>query len=508
MPRSAQARLSADLAVVAALPDPAIVTGNRWDQGGVRILFANRAFCRLTGYRESELAGQNTRLLHGAKTDPTVLRLGRRSDPTGHRTSGEGWLCRKDGTPFFARWSFRSLRTGARGRLVGLYHDWSEVKHLREALLQSQKLDTVGLLAGGMAHDFNNLLSVINGYCEIMTPKIAGVPAAQKDLREIHRAGLKASDIARQILEFSRRQETEVKVINFNTLIREIAEIIRRVVGDGVQLELRLASDLGNALIDPTHFQQALLNLCFNARDAMPQGGKLTIRTYNHQVTAAPGRRGTEMREGSYAVMAVADNGHGIAPGALADIFEPFFTTKPRGTGLGLSSVRDIIRQNDGHIAVHSEPGEGTRFEIFLPETPEPEQTSVTKLGVLPATRGSEAVLIVEPDDVLRKMIAGILATDGYRVTESATLEEAVEAAGRSRLVPQLLLVHAKTGSGDLPRLLLAGNPALRVINTSALPLAECWPDCAPQAIVHLPKPFALSTLLTRARALLDAGMR
>ena len=508
MPRTSQKdkQPAPEQAVISALPDAAIITGSRWDKGGARIVFANQAFCQLTGYSPAELVGQNTRLLHGSKTDLTVLRLGRREGPSSHRGSGEGWLARKDGTPFFAEWNFRPLAASRRGELVAIYHDRSELKQLREALLQSQKLDTVGLLAGGVAHDFNNLLTVINGYCEILTPKLSGVPTAHRDLQEIHRAGLKASTIARQILEFSRRRETEVKVVNFNTLIREIAEIIRRVAGDEVALELRLASDLGNARIDPTHFQQVLLNLCFNAHDAMPAGGKLTIRTYNHQVAANADRRVAEMRNGLYAVLQVTDTGRGIDPGKLGHIFEPFYTTKPQGTGLGLATVMGIIRQHDGHIAVHSAPGEGTRFEIFMAETAEPEQTTLTRLGTLPTVRGTESVLVIEEDDVLRKMIAGILTSDGYRVTDAATVEEAARILVKHHLQPQLVLTHAHTKAAlALLRGLCASQNGFRLVCTSSEPPGLTLPELPPKAIAHRPKPFALSSLLVTVRTLLDS---
>jgi two-component system cell cycle sensor histidine kinase/response regulator CckA len=507
-PAKPPVRLPADLAAIAALPDAAVVTENRWEKGGAKILYANPAFCRLTGYGAAELVGGNTRLLHGPKTDHTLLRLGRRDGQSAHEGSGEGWLARKDGTPFFAHWNFSLLAGAGPDRLVAIYRDLSEFKRLREALLQSQKLDTVGLLASGVAHDFNNLLSVINGYCEIMSAKIAGVPAAQKDLQEIHRAGLKASAIARQILEFSRRQETEVKVINFNTLIREIAEILRRVAGDEITLELRLASDLGNARMDPTQFQQVLLNLCFNARDAMPHGGKLSIRTYNHEGAAAPDRAAGGGR-GSCAVLRVSDTGLGMTPAVRDSIFQPFFTTKPHGTGLGLATVLGIIRQHDGHMEVESEPGRGSTFEVFLPETPEPEQTALTKLGTLPAVRGTEALLIVEPDEVLRKMIAGILATDGYQVADVATPEQAAELVGASGLKPQLVIAHCSSRAGAaLVKKMQTANGRLRLICTSTEAPGRVLLDFPAKALVHLPKPFALSTLLRTVRTLLDAGGR
>lgn len=492
-------RPAAGAAVIAALPDPAVITADSWENGGATIEFANPEFCALTGYTLAELQGRNTRLLHGPRTDVAGLRQRR---PAGRATGGDGageaWLYRKDGTEFFARWKYRPLAGAAPGALVLVYHDCTELWRQREALLQSQKVGTVGLLAGGVAHDFNNLLSVINGYCEILGPKIEAVPAAAKDLKEIHRAGLKASAIARQILEFSRRQDADTGVVNFNTLIREITEIIRRVCGDEIEVELRLASDLGNARINAVHFQQVLLNLCFNARDAMPHGGRLTLRTYNQLVPADAKAGGAP--PGSCVVLQVADTGIGLEPAELARIFEPFYTTKPHGTGLGLPTSLGIVRQAQGNIIVHSTPRKGTTFDVFLPETAEPEDTSPTTLGVLPSTQGTEAVLVIERDDGLRKMITGILALDGYSATEAAT----VEGASQAGAAPQLVIID--TGSApavEFLRKLRRGNRALRVICTA--PVRPTLAGFSDRQAAHLPKPFALSSLLTKARAMLDA---
>jgi nitrogen-specific signal transduction histidine kinase/CheY-like chemotaxis protein len=369
------------------------------------------------------------------------------------------------------------------------------------ALLQAQKLGTVGLLAGGVAHDFNNLLSIINGYCEIMDAKVAHLPAAHKDLQEIHRAGLKAAAIARQILEFSRRQETEAGVVNFNTLIREIAEIIRRACGKAVAVELRLASDLGNARINPGFFQQVLLNLVFNARDAMPQGGRLTLRTYHHQVAVR--RRAGGPPPGNYAALQVIDTGVGFKPSLGEKLFEPFYTTKPNGTGLGLSTVRSLVREARGHIAAQSAPGKGATFTVLLPETVEAEDAGVTALGVLPVTQGTESVLVIEHDVGLRKMISGILTLDGYTVVEAATADEADQPGA----CPQLVIIDTGPGPGTafLQRLYKA-NPQLRIICTAAAqPELQSVPD---RHTAHLPKPFALSSLLTRVRSLFDTDVK
>ncbi len=494
-------------ATLDALSAPALITRDNWEKGGVEMLYANPAFCRLSGYELEELAGQNTRLLHGPKTELTPLLQARPAQ----QNSGEGWLCRKDGSSFFARWNFNPL-TGAetaRGQLVGLYQDQSEIKRLRDALLQSGKLDTVGRLASGVAHDFNILLSIINGYCEIMSRKLCGVPEAKKDLDEIHRAGVKASAIARQILEFTQRHETEIKVVNYNTLIREITEILRRVAGDEIAMELRLTSGLGNTRMDPTQFQQVLLNLCFNAREAMPRGGKLTIRTYNHKVAADADRRAAGMRDGLYAAMQVTDTGGGMSPAVVDQIFEPFFTTKTSGTGLGLATVLGIIREYGGYIAVQSTPGQGTTFEVFLRETAELEQASLVKLASLPATKGTETLLLIEQDAVLRKMIAGILATDGYTVTDVPTAEAASLAIAENNFTPQLMLAHCRNRSvAALIAQLHAKNADLRLINISGESIATPLPDFPVKAVVHLPKPFALSQLMVSVRTLLDAGAR
>jgi two-component system cell cycle sensor histidine kinase/response regulator CckA len=486
------------------LGDAAVITGDQWQGGGVDIAFANKKFAELTGYAAATLPGRNTRLLHGPRTDLLALN----ATPCGQFSAGEGWLYRQDGSEFYGAWSFSPLMVAGRasGRLLGLYRDNSEPRRLHSALLQSQKLGTVGLLAGGVAHDFNNLLTVINGYCEILGAKLAGTPAALKDLREVHRAGLKASALARQILEFSRRQESEITVVNFNTLIREIAEIIRRVAGEETTVELRLASGLGNARIDPTHFQRVLLNLCFNAHDAMPRGGRLTIRTSHHRVATPADRRVPAMADGPYVVLQVTDTGSGMDPATLKQIFEPRFTTKKNGTGLGLPTVLAIVRENRGHITARSTRGEGTTFEVYLPETSEPEQTSLTSLGTLPAVRGTESLLIVEADVVLRKMIAGILATDGYAVTDAPTAAAAAAKVAQG-LRPNLVLIQScSKDGGKLVKELHADNPALRLICTSTHALPVSLHTVPRSATIHLPKPFALSTLVRGVRQLLDAA--
>jgi len=486
----------AAVALLESLPEAALITRDKWEGAGVEILAANTRFATLCGYGVAELVGRNTRLLHGPKTEVLTPRAGRAA--TERLLAGEGWLYRHDGTAFFAGWNFSPL---GEGLLVAVFRDLSEVRRLQEAMFHSQKLDTVGQLTGGVAHDFNNLLSIINGYCEIMSAKLTAVPAAQKDLEEIHRAGQKAARLARQILEFTRRQETEARVVNPNTLIREIADILRRVVGEAVKVELRLASDLGNTRIDPTQFQQVLLNLCFNARDAMPQGGKLTVRTANHTQSAPS----ADLRAGDYVMLQVTDTGTGMDEATLARMWEPFFTTKPHGTGLGLPMAFAVVKSCEGRITVRSKPGVGTTFEVLLPETPEPEQVYSTMIPALPGARGSEVLWLVEEDEVLRKMVSGILAVDGYKVREFSTIAGAIAGVGKGS-APHLLLIDAGVADAvKLIHLLAAKCPRLRVLAVSVDSPASALRDFPPRSFAHLPKPFALSTLLRSVRGLLDA---
>jgi signal transduction histidine kinase/CheY-like chemotaxis protein len=485
--------LAAKVETLAELPEAVFLTRDRWQDGGVDIVWANPSCVKLTGFDLEHLIGRNTCLLHGVKSGRAPV----------HRSeAGEGWLQRRNGTAFYASWKFSPIRAAGRrsGYLLALYQDLSETHRLREALLHSQKLDTVGQLASGVAHDFNNLLSVINGYCEIMSGKLEPTHAAQKDLQEMHRAGLKAAGIARQILEFSRRQETEPRVVNANTLIREIADILRRIVGDAVQVQLRLAADLGNIRIDPTQFQQALLNLSFNARDAMPQGGRLTIRTSrttNEDAASTPPI--------SQVVVEITDTGVGIPAALRRRIFEPFFTTKPHGTGLGLPTVIDLVKRAGGQLKVRSKPGVGSTFEMVFWETAEAEQLfSPSTLTALPATIGTEVIWLVEADLVLRKMVSGILAADGYSMDEFAQPAETP-----ADTAPDLLMVDCRASlASELAKRILARNPKLRVLSLSADAPVAGFQDFPPNTVGHLPKPFALSTLLRAVRQLLDAPGR
>lgn len=474
-----------------------------------RIVFANENFCAMTGRHLTELAAQSPASLHVEKTDLARLARWRRTAKPGRWFSGEGYLLRKDGSALYAAWTFSAIRDrqGRGTHLVATYRDTTQKRRLQEALVHSQRLDAVGRLAGGVAHDFNNLLSVINGYCEMLAAHLSEMPQALREVNEIHRAGQRAATLTRQLLAFGRRQPMDARVINLNRVIHDNAEIMARLVGSAGKLELDLAKDLANVRADPTQFQQVMLNLVINARDALRDAGTITITTNNREIRGST-RRTAELRPGRYVSLSVTDNGTGMDAETQKHLFEPFFTTKPegKGTGLGLALVYGVVQQNNGFISVRSALLAGSTFEILLPEVQEPEETTTQTAPVspLPATRGHETLLLVEEDEVVRKMVAGMLTADGYRVTATKTAKEGLELSRRHDRPVQLLTATFDDVGESLARTLHASVPGLRVLwvgNHEASAPATWLP---PKHQATLAKPYALSEVLRSVRALLD----
>jgi PAS domain S-box-containing protein len=478
---------------------------------GLEILFANDVFCAMTGYAAASLRGRRHGFLHGEKTDVEKIAHWQHTARPGQPFAGEGFLQRKNGSIIYAAWNF-SLIPAARGRatrIVATYRDTTEKRRLQEALVHAQRLDAVGRLAGGVAHDFNNLLSVINGYSQILAGQLAGQPQALKEVEVIHQAGQKAAVLTRQLLAFGRREPLQARVINLNRFVRSNAAILARLLGDAGRLELALARNLGQVHTNPAQFQQVLLNLILNARDALREQGCVVIRTARREIRSGLNRRATDAPPGRYVCLSVSDNGIGMDAETQQQLFEPFFTTKPEGegTGLGLSLVYGVVQKSGGFITVKSEVGVGSTFEILLPETREAATAAerLATIGALPSTRGHESVLLVEDDDVVRKMVGGILTADGYRVIAAKTTAAALREA-RHLPKPAQLLIAGLTSEGDkLARALHAAEPELRVLCTTNREPARAlaWLDRRRRA--YLAKPYTLSELLKAARTLLDA---
>ncbi|HXI03120.1 MAG TPA: ATP-binding protein [Candidatus Saccharimonadales bacterium] len=302
------------------------------------------------------------------------------------------------------------------------------LKVSEEALRHSQKMEAIGRLAGGVAHDFNNLLTAIMGYTDMLTNSLKDSDPMKAQVTEIRKASHRAADLTRQLLAFSRKQILDPKVMNLNWSVTNLEVMMRRLIGEDIELVTTLAEGLGRIKADPGQIEQVILNLAVNARDAMPQGGRLLIETANLEVAAGAEGGDAAVTAGSYVVLQVTDTGVGMDEETMSRIFEPFFTTKDksRGTGLGLSTVYGIVTQSGGHIRVHSEPGRGTSFRILLPMTAGAVEAEEPAPAEAFADRGSETILLVEDDELVRDLTRGILLMHGYKVLEAPQGGEAL----------------------------------------------------------------------------------
>ncbi len=497
-------------AALRAQSEGVFIAGRRLGPKGLKILFVNDRFCSIAGRPMDDLVGRAHGELHDGPADIRQLRSWLQKGRPDEPLVGEGFLRRKDGTTISVAWSFDPL-CDARGRVthvVATYRDQTEKRRLYEGLVHAQRLDAVGRLAGGVAHDFNNLLSVINGYCEMLTAHVAANPQALREVAEVHAAGRKAAALTQQLLAFSRRQPFAARVLNLNDMVRENGAILARLLGDNGRLEFDLATNLANVRTDPAQFQQVLLNLVLNARDALRARGRVVIATANREIRDGLHRRVTDTPPGRYVAFSVTDNGTGMDTQTQKHLFEPFFTTKPegKGTGLGLALVYGVVQQSGGFIAVKSALFAGSTFEILLPAVRAPAEDAPAMVAPLPVTHGTETVLLAEADDVVRKMVAGILTADGYRVFAAKTIGAALREARAQERMPQLVVADLSGNSGQAVRQLQKAQPELRLLLTGGhdaeKPLA--WLAPARQAV--LLKPYALSELLKSARRLLDAS--
>jgi PAS domain S-box-containing protein len=384
---------------------------------------------------------------------------------------------------------------------------------LQEQLRQSQKMEAVGQLAGGVAHDFNNLLTVIHGYSELILSEIDGKDRFFQDVHEIKAASERAASLTRQLLAFSRKQVLQPKVLDLNSLVLNIEKMLRRMIGEDIELATLLTNDLGRIKADPGQVEQVILNLAVNARDAMPKGGKLTIETTNVELDENYARSHVGVFPGRYVKLSVSDAGIGMPPEIRAKIFEPFFTTKEsgKGTGLGLSTVYGIVKQSGGNIWVYSEPGQGTTFKIYLPVIEEgaTDSFSATFVSSQPF-QGSETVLLVEDEKAVRMLASTILRKSGYKVLEAANGEEALRIVhGQPPRSIQLMLTDVVMPG--LSGRQLAGRVASLQPTTKILYMSGYTDN----AIVHhgvldpgtayIEKPFTPETLASKVREVLDS---
>jgi nitrogen-specific signal transduction histidine kinase len=358
--------------------------------------------------------------------------------------------------------------------------DLSERKQAEAALRraedqfrQSQKMEAVGRLAGGVSHDFNNLLTVINGYTQVLLARLPAGDPARGPVELINKAGNRAAGLTRQLLAFSRRQVLEPKVFDLNGTVVDLGKMLQRLIGEDIELNTLPASGLRRIKADLGGIEQVIMNLVVNARDAMPKGGRLTIETRNVELDQNYARTHSEVVPGPYVMLAISDTGCGMDEATKARLFEPFFTTKEmgKGTGLGLATVYGIVKQSGGHVAVYSEPGHGSTFKVYLPCTEEkPTAASLPSLRPAAAPKGKGTVLLVEDEDMVRTLSRQILQEQGYTVLEARHGKEAMQLSERDMDSVRLTVtdvVMPEMDGRDLAKRLLHRRPDMKVLYVS-----------------------------------------
>ncbi len=480
-----------------------------------QFLLANPALRKMLGYdSQDELLEVN--LATDVYRDPSEHQ--RLNDlfllEEGFKDTEVGWQ-RKDGTPITVRCSGRPVKdeSGAVAYLEVFAEDVTQRRVLERQLHMAQKMEAVGRLSGGIAHDFNNLLGVIIGYSQVLKRALGSGSPLHEHAEEVEKAGQRAASLTRQLLAFSRQQVLEPTVLDINTLVSDTEKMLRRLIGEDIELSAKLDPVLGPVKADPGQVEQIIMNLAVNARDAMPQGGKLIIETANVELDEAYTRHHPGSRRGSYVMLAVNDTGTGMDAETQTHIFEPFFTTKERGkgTGLGLATVYGVVKQSGGYIWVESEVEKGSSFKIYLPRVEktapatEPFSTSYEPRG------GSETVLLVEDAAPLRKLACQFLAGNGYQVLTAASGEEALQAAAEHRSPIQLLLtdvVMPGMNGRALAENLGALQPGIKVLYMSGYTdSAIAGHGVLEPGTYLLHKPFTEETLLRKVREVLDANV-
>lgn len=389
----------------------------------------------------------------------------------------------------------------------------ADLERSEEQLRQSQKMEAIGQLAGGVAHDFNNILTAISGHSELCLKRLKPNNPLHRHIEEIRKSGERAASLTRQLLAFSRKQILQPEIIDLNQIVVDMNKMLQRLIGEDIDLLMGLAGDLGKVKADPNQIEQVLLNLSINARDAMPRGGRLTIETSNVHLSEEFSRDHVSVPPGEYVMLAVSDNGCGMDAETQAHIFEPFFTTKEvgKGTGLGLATVYGIVKQSEGTIWLYSEVGRGTTFKIYLPCAEGPVEEVEAEADNFELFQGTETVLLVEDEEVVREMATEILRDSGYHVLEAKHGQEAIKLERQHGGVIHLMLtdvVMPQMSGRELAEQLTPLRRDMKVLYMSG------YTD---DAIVHhgvleegtafIGKPFTPSALARKVREMLDAAV-
>ena len=473
------------------------------------IEYANPAFEALTGYTREEILGCKPNLLKSGQQDSAFYKSLWTTILAGNVFRGVLANKKKDGNLFYAEKTIAPVRdaAGEITHFISNDRDITERRKLEAQLLQAQKMDAIGQLAGGVAHDFNNLLMVISSYAELSLDSMTCEHPLHQKLTEIMKASQRAADLTRQLLAFSRKQIQALQSVDMNTVMKELGRMLPRLIGEHIQVILTPDQNLWRIHADPIQVEQIILNLATNARDAMPDGGKLIVETSNIHLDETYMHKRPMVPAGDYVLLTVSDSGKGIASEDLPHIFEPFFTTKKKGegTGLGLATVYGIVKQSGGFIWVYSEAGLGTTFKIYFPrlQSPRDKKPDVTRAREeLP--KGSETLLMVEDEDAVRLPACEFLRACGYKVLEARNGKEAVAVANEHNADIHLMVtdvVMPQMGGGAAALELSTHRPGLRVLYISgyANPTLLHHGICDTESL-FLQKPFTLRTLAQKIR--------
>jgi two-component system cell cycle sensor histidine kinase/response regulator CckA len=386
-----------------------------------KIIAANERACQLTGYSREELLNMGAWDLNRT-VDPSELDSLCSQILNGEEVLGETQIYTKDGRKIDVEFGHRRISISGEFYIHSIARDISNQKRLEKQLQQAQKMEAIGVLAGGVAHDFNNLLNVIIGYSELALRALASDHPVRRDIEQVIKAGQQATSLTSQLLAFSRKQILQPEILNLNDIIDETNRMLRRLIGEDIEIASITKPDLGFVNADPVQLQQIIMNLAVNARDAMPHGGRLTIETANVEFDEDFVRNHADTKVGRYVMLAISDDGIGMDAATQARIFEPFFTTKGirKGTGLGLSTVYGIVKQSNGYIFVYSELGLGTTFKMYLPRVEGATAPAAAETKSAKEFRGSETVLVVEDEKAVQALICRVLRERGYNVLEAA----------------------------------------------------------------------------------------
>lgn len=469
-------------------------------------LAVNRAAARLYGYSEEEFRALT---LTNLQTEEDTRRfVSEMNDPA--RTAPGVWRHRtKSGRMLDVEITLHPIQQSGRDARLAVVLDITGRRQLEDQLRQAQKMEAVGMLAGGVAHDFNNLLTIITGYSQLVLNSLRVDDPNRYSVEQILKAAERAAGLTQQLLAYSRRQVLQPKVLDINRLVSSLTTMLQRLIGEDVDLRLVLRPDVGRIHADAGQVEQVLMNLVVNARDAMPNGGMLTVETANVELDESYTNRHMEVKSGSYIMLAVSDNGAGMDEATSARLFEPFFTTKGagKGTGLGLSTVFGIVKRCGGSLQVSSELGRGTSVKVFLPRIDQPLALDPEAQRKVVA-RGHETILLVEDDDMVRNLVRETLHRTGYTVVDANSPVEACRAADEFPGTIHLLItdvVMPKINGRELAGQLVRRRPGLKVLYMSG------YTDSAiasmgglQKEVAFLQKPFTPVGLVEKVREVLE----